>query len=235
MATRFLAALLASVAVGAHAVPIGFTSTQYDTTAFAVTGAVADADSDSSPTSALPLLSTATAVGANDFATSAAFGAPSLFFTSAEADSFPGAVGGSAGAQSHFVGSILGNGRLNLQLDFDSLDSIVGGGFGDGTLFVLLTNTVGATTTTLFNDFFSVSGLYSLQFAVPVGSVSTLDLLLFSEAATTGAGQSGQNFSQVTISGTIPVPPTPLLVVAGLAALLTSRLGPKLSKAVIRS
>ena len=96
---------------------------------------------------------------------------------------------------------------------------------------MLLTNTVGATTTTLFNDFFTQSGLYNLQFAVPVGGVSTLDLLLFSEATTTGAGQSGQNFSQVTISGTIPLPATPFLVVAGLAALFTTRRRHKISEA----
>jgi hypothetical protein len=118
-----------------------------------------------------------------------------------------------------------------LQLSFDSLDSIVGSGFGDGTLFVLLTNTVGATTTTLFNDF--LHGERRLQPAVrrSRGGVSRLDLLLFSEAMTTGAGQSAQNFSQVTISGTIPVPATPFLVVAGLAALLTSRLRPRSSQA----
>ena len=154
-----------------------------------------------------------------------------MFFTSAEAATFAGAVGASAGAQSHFVGSILGNGPLKLHFGFDSLDSIVGGGFGDGTLFVLLTNTIGAMTTTLFNGFFTESGLYNLQFDVPVGGVSRLDLLLFSEAMTTGAGQSGQNFSQVSISGTIPLPATPFLVVAGLAALLASRRRHKISEA----
>jgi len=223
VATRFLVALLASVAIGAQASPIVFTSTQYDTTAFAVVGALADAHSDLSPPSALPLLSTATVVGANDFATSAAFGTSGLLFTSAEADSFPGAIGASAGAQSHFVGSILGNGPLKLHFGFDSLDSIVGGGVGDGTLFVLLTNTVGAVTTTLFNDFFTGSGLFNLQYDVPVGGVSRLDLLLFSEATTTAAGQSAQNFSQVTVGGTIPLPATPLLVIAGLGAMLASR------------
>ena len=228
---RFLIALLASIAIGAHAAPIAYTSTLYDTTAFAFTGAVADADTDTSPPSTLPLLSEATAVGVNDFATSAAFGSPSLFFTLAEAATFAGTVGATSGAQSHFVGSILGNGPLKLHFDFDSLDSIIGGGFGDGTLFVLLTNTVGAITTTLFNDFFTSSGLYNLQYDVPVGGVSRLDLLLFSEAATTGAGQSGQNFSQVTISGTIPLPATPFLVVAGLAALLASRRRHKISEA----
>lgn len=232
MATRFLAALLASIAVGAHAAPIVFTSAQYDTTAFAVTGALADTNSDSSPTSALPLLSTATVVGSNDFATSAAFGASSLFFTQAEADSFAGAVGATSAAQSHFVGSILGSGRLNLHFDFQDLDSIVGGATSDGTLFVLLTNAVGGTTTTLFNNFFTTTGLYNLEFGVPAGGVSRLDLLLFSEATTTGAGQAAQNFSQVAITGTIPVPATPFLVVAGLAALLISRLRPQISEAV---
>ena len=103
--------------------------------------------------------STATVVGANDFATSAAFGSSGLLFTQAEADSFAGAIGAIAGAQSHFVGSILGDGPLKLHFSFDSLDSIIGAGASDGTLFVLLTNTVGAVTTTLFNDFFSVSGV----------------------------------------------------------------------------
>ena len=231
MATRFLIALLASIAIGAHASPIVFTSTQYDTTAFAVVGALADANSDISPPSALPLLTTATVVGANDFATSAAFGSSGLLFTQAEADSFAGAVGASAGAQSHFVGSILGNGALKLHFDFDDLDSIVGGGASDGTLFILLTNTAGAITTTLFNGFLTQGGLFNLQFDVPAGGVSRLDLLLFSEATTTGAGQAAQNFSQVTISGTIPLPATPFLVVAGLAALLTSRRRHKISQA----
>ena len=171
-------------------------------------------------------------MGANDFATSFALGASGLLVASAEADSFAGAVGASSGAQSHFVGSILGNGPLNLHFDFQDLDSIVGDGTSDGTLFVLLTNTLGATTTILFNDFFTSTGLYNLGYNVPVGGVTRLDLLLFSEATTTGAGQAAQNFSEVTFSGTIPLPATPFLVVAGLAALVTSRRRHKISAAV---
>jgi len=229
--TRLLIALLASIAIGAHASPIVFTTTQYDTTAFAVVGALADAGSDTSPPTALPLLSTATVVGANDFATSAAFGSPGLLFTQAEADSFAGALGASAGAQSHFVGSILGTGALKLHFAFDDLDSIVGNGASDGTLFIFLTNTVGAITTTLFNGFLTQSGVFNLQFDVPAGGVSKLDLLLFSEATTTSAGQAAQNFAQVRVDGTIPLPATPFLIVAGLAALATSRRRHENSKA----
>ena len=52
-------------------------------------------------------------------------------------------------------------------------------------------------------------------------------MLLFSEAITTGSGQPTQNFSQVTfegtIGGTIPLPATPLLIIIGLAAMLSAR------------
>jgi hypothetical protein len=88
---------------------------------------------------------------------------------------------------------------------------------------------VGAVTTTLFNDFFTTDADIGLQYDVPVGGVSTLDLLVFSEASTTGAGQSGQNLAQVTFGGTlgdpaaIPLPGTLVLVITGLATMLMRR------------
>lgn len=225
-----LLALLAALGLGAQAAPVVFASAQYDTVAFAVSGSSADADSAVSPTSPLPILSTATVTPANDFATAAAFADAGLLFALSEADSFPGAAGASAGAQSHFVGTFLGTGGLSLHLVLDSLSSLVGGATSDATLFVLLTNTLGPTTTTLFNDFFTASTDLTLNFG-PLGGIDTLDLLLFSEANTTGAGQSGQNFSQVsfaatTFDGTIPLPATLPLVVIGLAAMLAVRRKP---------
>lgn len=222
MGTKFLVAFIASMAIGAQARPIVFTSAQYDTVAVAVVGALADVHSDISPPSSLPILSTATVSGANDFATSFALGSSGLLSAFSEADSFPGAVGASAEAQSHFLGTFLGSGPLSLHLGFDDLNSLVGGASADAILFVLLTNTLGTTTTTVFNNFFTVGRGIDLQFTVP-GTINTLDLVLFSEAATTGAGQSGQNFSQVSFVGTVPLPATPLLVIAGLAAMLTAR------------
>ena len=222
MTKKLLIAFIASLAIGAQASPIVFTNTAYDTTAFAVVGALADAQSAASPPTALPLLSSATVVGVNDFATSSAFGTSGLLFAQSEADSFTGGIGANSGAQSHFVGSILNSGILNLQLDFTNLTSLVGNAFADGTLFVLLTNTVGNTTTTLLDTFYTNPGLINLRYGV-AGGVTKLDLLLFSEAGSTGAGQSGQNFAQVGITGTVPLPATPFLLLAGLGAMLVVR------------
>jgi hypothetical protein len=229
-AARLVIACIASMAIGAQAVPIVFMNSQYDTTALALSGALADVQSDVSPPSALPLLSQAVVVGVNDFAASAAFASSGLLFTQAEADSFAGAAGAYAVAQSHFVGSILGNGRLNLHIGFDNLNSIIGDGQADGVLFVLLSNTLGGVTTTLYNNAFISGGPIDLEFDVPVGGISNLDLLLLSEAITAeGSAQSGQNFAEVTFSGTIgepaaiPVPATPLLVITALVLMRTSR------------
>lgn len=219
---KILAAILVSAVVHVQAAPIVFTAATYDTAAFAVSGALADASSDTSPPSALPILSTATVSPANDFATSFALASSGLLSAFSEADSFAGAAGANSGAQSHFVATFLGAGRLNLHLVFDSLTSAAGGAMADATLFVLLTNTLGSTTTTLFDNFFSSGQDVNLQFTA-LGNISTFDLLLFSQAATTGIGQSAQNFSQVTFDGTIPLPPTPALVVVGLAAMFVAR------------
>ena len=219
MATRFLIAVVASMAFGAQAGPIVFTSQTSDTVAFAVAGSVADAHSDTNPPTALPLVTTATAVDTNDFATSFALAAPGLLSTFAEADSFPGALGAFTGAQAHFNGSFTGAGPIKLDLKYDSLDSLLGGGSSSSQLFVLLSNSAAGT---LFNGPLLPNGLNHLQFNV-LGGISTLDLVLFSDATTTAAGQSGQNFSQVTFGGTIPLPATPFLVVAGLGAMLAAR------------
>jgi hypothetical protein len=218
---RVLVVLVASVGAGARAEPLVFTTAKYDTTAFAFSGALADADSDASPTSPLPLISTATVLGANDFATAFAIASSGLLSASAESDSFPGAFGATAGAQSHFVGTFTGTDPLSLNLDFDNLSALVGGGTSAATLFVLLTSATGSTTTTLLNSFYTVGGDISLYFPA-LGDLNTLDLLLFSEAATTGAGQSGQNISQLVFTGTIgatAVPEPGTIALASLALL----------------
>ncbi len=217
---KLLAALAMSVAATAQAVPINFSTAQYDTSVFAFSGALADAQSASSP-SPLPLISSATVTPANDFATASAIAAAGLLVASSEADSFTGSSGASAGAQSHFNATVLGSGRLHLNLSFDDLNAI-GGGTGSGTLFVEVTNTLGGITSTLFNGFYDASTVASLEWFAP-GSTSTVDLLLFSTASTTGDGQSAQNFSQVSVTGTIPSPETLPLMVGGLAGMFVIR------------
>jgi hypothetical protein len=214
---RFLIAAIACGAMSAQALPIVFTSSSFDTTAVAVAQNIADFHSDSTPSSPLPLLSTATAIGSSDFATAAALGTNGLLTSLAEADSVVGLT--DAVGQSHFLGSFLGNGLLTLHLGFDSFNSIVGGGSATGSLFVLFTNRVGATTTTLFNNVFTAGGPINLQFVLPAGGVSSLDLTLVSEASSTSAGQSAQNFAQLTFSGDLPLPSTWLLLMVALVAM----------------
>lgn len=220
---RTVIASLAAVAFAAKAAPITFTTATYDTVAFAFVGALADASSDSNPPSALPLTSTATVVAANDFATSFGLAASGLLSSLAEADSFAGAVGASAGAQSHFHGTFGGSGVLNLSMNFTNLNASTGDGFPDGHLFALLTNSLGFATSTLIPPDLTASGNYNFRFDAPVGGINTLDIVLFSSADTTGPGQSAQNFAQVAIGGTIPLPATPLLIFAGLGGMLAAR------------
>jgi hypothetical protein len=144
-----------------------------------------------------------------------------LLSTFAEADSILGPA--SALAQTHFLGSFSGSGRLSLHLGLDSTNTLVGGGLADVMLFVLVQNTLGGVTTTLFNTFFTSGTNVDLLAILPVGGITTLDLLLFSEASTSGAGQSGQNSSNLTFAAAIPLPATLLLVITGLGAMLAVR------------
>ena len=90
-----------------------------------------------------------------------------------------------------------------------------------------VTNTLGGTTTTLFNSSYGSSSDITLSL-LSTGGINTLDLLLFSQASTTGDDQVGGNSSRVTFDGTItanaiPVPPTLSLVFVGLVAMVGVR------------
>ena len=94
MKTRTLITLLACYALNAHALPIVFSGTQFETSTAAIAGAQADAEFDSSPPSTLPLVTSATVVGASDFASGNAIAASGLLATSAEASSVAGLASG---------------------------------------------------------------------------------------------------------------------------------------------
>ena len=107
-------ALVVTAAASVQAAPIVFTTTNFDTTAYAFSGNLADNDSNSSSSSPLPVVSTATVAGATDLASAIARGTSGMLSASTEAESFPGSAGASTGSQSHFVGTFLGSGALIL-------------------------------------------------------------------------------------------------------------------------
>lgn len=212
MVMRFLVALVAASAITVQASPIYFATTNYDTNALALADGPASFSSQSG-TSA-PISSQAVA-GINDFASSGALAAFGLFTANSEADGFTGSP--SALGQSHFVGTFLGYGALNLVMTFSSLNF---GGTGD--LFVLLTNSISGQ---LVNTDISTSGTDVFNLFLPFGGVTTLDVTVLSQSAT-GPGSSASNFAQATISSTsslVPLPSTPFLLIAGVAAMFIAR------------
>ena len=222
MLKRFLMGCIVACSFAAHAVPVTFTGAQYNTSATATAQGVTESTSAANPPTALPLSSSATATGGTDFANAASAASAGLLTATAFSDSLAGA--GSATAQARFAGTILGAGPLHILLDFDTLN-LLDGGTAANTLTVLLTNTLGATTSTLFSGTFTSAGDYLLDYLTPLGSSSRLDLLLTSTAAT-GAGQLAQSFAQIAFSGTVPIAGTaPLLVAALVAAALALRPG----------
>src|SRR5687767_11656744 len=86
MAKQLLFACLACLATTVQAAPVTFFNPQFATTAVASAQGVGDLQSDSSPSSALPLISSASAVGATDIATAGAIAAPGLLQTSTDAN-----------------------------------------------------------------------------------------------------------------------------------------------------
>jgi hypothetical protein len=61
-ALRILIVLVASATASVQAGPLLFTTARFDTTAFAIAGGAADLQSDASPTSPLPLISSAVVI-----------------------------------------------------------------------------------------------------------------------------------------------------------------------------
>src|SRR5438067_6686703 len=147
--TRTLITLLACYALNAHALPIVFSGTQFETSAAAIAGSQADAEFDSSPPSTLPLVTSATVVGTSDFASGNAIAASGLLTASAEASSVAGVASGVGTAE--FVGTFAGGGLLGITLNFNTQNFTDSTGFSAGTLFVhLISNNV-----TLLNEIVS--------------------------------------------------------------------------------
>ncbi len=208
-----VAGALSLLSLGAMAQAVSFSSSQFSTSALATAESLVNGSSAANPPTALSIVSTATAAGQNDFANAAAVANAGLLTATTAADSLLDAA--SAEAYARFVGSFSGAGSFRLTLDLNTFETLSGGS-GAGTLFVLLTTTVGSTTTTLFNSVFSSTGSYVLQYTLAPNSSSQLSLFLTDEAATTGAGQSAQSFAQVAYAATLAVPEPATWLMLGL-------------------
>lgn len=222
MITKFLIACVACCGLSAQALPIVFSNSQYETSAVAIAGSQADTNFDSSPPSALPLVTSATVVGATDFASGNGIAAGGLLQTLAEASSGAGLA--SAVGTSEFIGTFTGGGPFGIRLDFNSQNFTDTGAFSSGNLFLLLIS----NNITLANEVFSAPSIITRTYNLPFGSVNSLDLLLSSEASTTTGGNAF-NLASVGIQATsLPVAPTWLLMLPGLLCLVPwSRRAPR--------
>ena len=83
---------------------------------------------------------------------------------------------------------VLSDGLLDLHLGFDNVSPIVGGATVDTALSVLVRNTLGGVTTTLFNNSFTSAVRVIFRYNVPAGGISTLGLLLLTLDGTVDPG-----------------------------------------------
>lgn len=217
LALRTAALALLAATAGAPAWAFSFTSSSYTTSATATAEGLTDSLADSSATTPLPLQTLANAAGLQDFASATTVAEEGLLSAFTYADSLAAAA--SAQAQVRFVGSFADIGRLRFSFDFGS-DAVASGGSTSGLLTVLLTSSLNGSSSTLLSQSFSTTGLQSFEFTLAAGSVSTLDLQLVSNAATTGLGQSAQHFAQAGFAvAAVPEPGTWALTALGLAGL----------------
>lgn len=212
-----LTLLLALYAVAGQTAPIAFTSQNYTTFAQAEVGGSLDGPfNDSSPSSNLPITSSASLATADGSATANAT-ADNFFLSAATA-----ATGindtATAIAVATFTGDFTASGgNLFLLANFANL--------GIGTqLFITLD--IGGFT--LFNDAFTVSELINQSIFVPsnlAGATGILDLTLTSIADVSPLDTSSNSANvQFSLSSAVPEPPVSADLLIGLALLAIMRL-----------
>ena len=210
------ALVLAGCALGVEAAPINFTSTQFETTAFAFAGASSDFASDSSPPSSLPLLSSVSVLQGLDSAS--ASGVVETGVLTTFADVFSGAGSTIAGSTALFSGVFIASGDVvGISLDFnsDNFNSSFSLSSSVATIQVTSNGTI------LLNQARSSSGLFQFSISPAAGAASVLQLTLTSQAdafATSFATNVATlAFSAQTIP--IPEPQTYAMMLAGLGLL----------------
>ncbi len=187
------------------------TSEQYATDSTAVANGSADVRSDSSPSSALPLVTSASVSGTADFAAGSGIAAQGLLVASAEADSVSDFT--SANGSARYLATFSGGGTMLVHLDFTSFDVTGPAAFSLGSAYLVVTS----DGTTLLDEAITASSVYDWR--VPMtGANQTFDLLVTSEADAFGA--SAFNSASATFGvSVVPEPSTYALVLAGFGLL----------------
>lgn len=123
---RLLLILALASTGAAHAVPVTFTSVQYDVLALAEVGAAFDGpDNVSGDAAMLPLIAIADADAGEDFAS--ASGIADTFFLASTAEAFSTSEFAGAVGVASFLGEFSGAGRYRLTVDFDRFDDVTDG------------------------------------------------------------------------------------------------------------
>jgi hypothetical protein len=211
-----LAVVLAMSALQAKAAPLVFTDSTWTTSGFSSAGTASNSARDVSPTTPLPL--TTSARSADLDAKASADAIPDVDVLSALATAVASSDGAAlAVASSAFLGNFVApGGLLYLLLDIDlSATSAQGGGFGEGLVRIML---VGGPDL-LIDEIVRATGMFDRYFELPFGTAGFLNIEAIASADAPTVGDIAVGSASVIFGlRTVPEP-------AGLALLLAPVLG----------
>ena len=214
--TKYLGALFAAtLAYQAHALPVSFDATDYQTSAAAGVASVNDDDARTGPPDALPLASDAAVITGTDFASASA--TADAGFLGAVADVFGLDEDVYAFAAADFLGDFLApGGPLFLRIDFVD-DLLADGGESDAELAVVLL----AGGAVLLDQVIAGSQLFTYAFDLPAGSFASLQLSLVAsaEASATAPG-AATRFTGADFAVSVPEAPVLWIFLTGLCLVL---------------
>jgi hypothetical protein len=202
-----LSVLLAGLALTAHAVPVSFLAADYDTLAFAETGAAVDGPYADGP-AAPPLITSADAMDGDNRAAATAIADTLFLAASTEANAIDAPA--AADAIASFTGTFMGFGSYALDVIFDNIV------LGDpGAASAVLVVTLSADALILLDTVLTLSEVLEFDFVLPDGVLGLLDLTLIS----TSASDLGSGFNLASVAfdlQRVPEPATSALLLTGL-------------------